>query len=132
MKSESCNSLIVIHAFRIERFTSAQLSFYNFLKNFVSRYFTYFQYSRKVSFWLPVECWMCDSFLYTDQRTIVALYVIFSFLFSFFQVLTLSCKYTLFFIRTSNLEAEDERFLRSEAENVLKMFINSYGILCIA
>ena len=38
-----------------------------------------------------------------------------------------SLQYTLFFIRTSNFGAEAERsyiFLRFEAENVLKMFLN--------
>ena len=49
------------------------------------------------------------------------------------RFLNLKCMYTLFFfcffffIRTSNFGAEAERsyiFLRSEAENVLKMFLN--------
>ena len=40
-------------------------------------------------------------------------------------------KHTLFYIRTTNFGAEAERsyiFLRFEAENILKMFLNLQGI----
>jgi len=48
------------------------------------------------------------------------------------QIMRFEWDHTLFFIRTSNFGAEAERsyiFLRCEAENVLKMFLNLHDIV---
>ena len=51
------------------------------------------------------------------------------------KVVYLMSLHSVFFIRTSNFGAEAERsyiFLRFEAENVLKMFLNYIYITCIS